>query len=663
MTSEAVKSDEITIDGGSSATSVGEQNELLLLAPEKETPSNPVEEYPATAAQETSSTPVQERPFTSFQERPATPAEEFPATPVQGISSTLARDRPSTPVQDAVDEEYFPDYEHASPMRLTDQIPMENVEPMTTKHILEDKSQDVAHQAGALMDDRKIPNLRDSMAQLSLQNEYKLAPEDDDELNHSTSPVHETILVMTPMAAAVSPLRTDLNEDGFPFPNSVDAAQTYTPRHNITDSADLCIPDYDIGTIAGVSITQQDYAKVLKTEVVEDEQLTTHDPSGESSNAAQRFEALFQIATESASTEVASITDILVRAPELNLSSTVTSTETAQAPSTDEESTAKSFLDAQVTEVPRKRASGEHEGYPASESPVCQTSQVKQRSAIAALHTPPRPVKSNKAVTKSTFQLPGEVIAAKLKAQREERKKKEESNQDQCTRKDAAAPRPVLKSAKTTGSIMTTSRARSSVQSDILKSGSSTVKGRMAADRTARPSMPAQGTSTAPRTMYPSRPPHIGTSTLTSRIKPTAPTNEALKRPAALRTSTAPLRPSLPNRQSTAPTSSQLSTTIADPTTRVHASGADVFNRPMIRRALEEKAAKEKVEAQKRARAEAAERSRQMSREFAERKKGGVKSMGGSRNVSGDSKGVVVAAVGGNEGGLGMDVDGTVEAC
>jgi len=83
----------------------------------------------------------------------------------------------------------------------------------------------------------------------------------------------------------------------------------------------------------------------------------------------------------------------------------------------------------------------------------------------------------------------------------------------------------------------------------------------------------------------------------------------------------------------------------------------------MIRRALEEKAAKEKVEAQKRARAEAAERSRQMSREFAERKKGGVKSMGGSRNVSGDSKGVVVAAVGGNEGGLGMDVDGTVEAC
>ena len=106
------------------------------------------------------------------------------------------------------------------------------------------------------------------MAQLSLQNEYKLAPEDDDELTHGTSPVHETILVMTPIAAAVSPRRTDLNEDGFPFPNSVDAAQTYTPRHNITESADLCIPDYDIGTMAGVSITRQKDAEVVEAEVV-----------------------------------------------------------------------------------------------------------------------------------------------------------------------------------------------------------------------------------------------------------------------------------------------------------------------------------------------------------------------------------------------------------
>ena len=660
MTSEAVKSAEVTIDGESSATSVFGQNELLLLAPEEETPSAPGEEYLATPTQP--ATPAQERLSSLVQERPSTPAEECPATPAQEIQSTLAQERPATPNQEAVDEEYFPDYEHASPMRLTEQNPMENADLMTTQHMREDKTEDAAHQAGALMNDTKIPDLQDSMAQLSLQNEYKLAAEDEDELTYNTSPVHETILVMTPMAAAISPRRPDPNEDGFPFPSSVDAAQIYTPRHNITESADLCIPDYDIGTMAGVSIIRQDDTKVVEAEVVEDEQLTTHDLSGESSNAAQRFEALFQIATESASTEVASITDILVRAPELNLGSTVTSTETAQAPGKDVEDNAESFLDAQVTEVSRERASGEREARPASEAPTCQTSQVKQKSAIAALHTPPRPIKSNKAVTKSTFQLPGEVIAAKLKAQREERKKKEESNQDQRPRKDAVV-RPVLKSAMTADSVMTTTRARSSVQSDTLKGGSSTVKGRMAADRTARPSMPARGTSTAPRTMYPSRPPHIGASTLTSRNKPAAPTNEALKRPAALRTSTAPSRPSLPNRKSTAPAPAQSATTTADTATRVHATGADVFNRPMVRRALEEKAAKEKVEAQKRARAEAAERSRQMSREFAERKKGGGKSVGGTRNVSGESKGVVVAEVGKDDARVAVVVEGTVEAC
>jgi len=82
-----------------------------------------------------------------------------------------------------------------------------------------------------------------------------------------------------------------------------------------------------------------------------------------------------------------------------------------------------------------------------------------------------------------------------------------------------------------------------------------------------------------------------------------------------------------------------------------------------VRRALEEKAAKEKVEAQKRARAEAAERSRQMSREFAERKKGGGKSVGGTRNVSGESKGVVVAEVGKDDARVAVVVEGTVEAC
>lgn len=54
--------------------------------------------------------------------------------------------------------------------------------------------------------------------------------------------------------------------------------------------------------------------------------------------------------------------------------------------------------------------------------------QVKERSAIAALHTPPRVAKSTKPLTKSTFRLPSEGLAEKMKTQRAERLKRMEEH-------------------------------------------------------------------------------------------------------------------------------------------------------------------------------------------------------------------------------------------
>ena len=647
-----MKSAESTIARESSATSVVEQNEHP--APEEEIPSVPFEECPATPAQEETPSSVQERPHTAVEECSATPAQERPPIPTQ--------DRSSTPVQETVDEDYLPDYEYASPMRVTDNNPMDDADILVERHILENHAEDGEYQVETLMTGSTIPSLEDSMDQLSIQNEYKLAAEDEDELNHDTPPLR------TPMVSRVVDLHELHDSTGT---EAVDALHTYTPQHNITESADLCIPDYDVGTVFGVVIpTQQDDAGAIGQELVEDEQVSTHGSSEESSNAAQRFEALFQeMATESASTEIATITDILIRAPDLGPNRTGMPIEADQALSNDLESSEGLLHSAHINEVSQDSAPDAPQVSATSEAPTSQTSQVKQRSIIAALHTPPRPVKSTKAATKSTFQLPGEAIAAKLKAQREERQKKEQSNQAQGIRKDPLA-RPALKSIRTTGSIMTTSQARSSVKSDTIKSGSSTMNSRPTIDRTARPSMPARGVSTTVRTMYPSRPPHIGASTLTTRTKPSAATTDTLQksapvlpRPANPRTSTAPLRPSLDSRKSTAPAQPSVADS-AGP--RVHATGADVFNRPMIRRAIEEKAAKEKVEAQKRARAEAAERSRQMSREFAERKKGitggKVGNGAGSRNVSEKSQEVAMAEVVKVDGGAGVAMEGAVEA-
>lgn len=94
--------------------------------------------------------------------------------------------------------------------------------------------------------------------------------------------------------------------------------------------------------------------------------------------------------------------------------------------------------------------------------------KVKQRSAITALHTPPALEKSSKPLTKSNFQLPGEAVTAKFKAQREERLKKEE---EEAMKRKEFKPRPAPKFAKPVEVKATAaSRARMSIAtSDVSR--------------------------------------------------------------------------------------------------------------------------------------------------------------------------------------------------
>lgn len=269
-----------------------------------------------------------------------------------------------------------------------------------------------------------------------------------------------------------------------------------------------------------------------------------------------------------------------------------------------------------------------------AEAPA-QVQKTKSRSTISALHTPPRATKSNKPVTKSTFQLSGEAIAAKLKAQREERLLRME--EEEKRRKEFKA-RPMAKPTKPLVFKATlTSRARMSLmheRSQIVAKSADPIADR--SKSSSRPSLPATK-HTAPGR------PSFAVSMGTGRLA--ASTNS----PLAISTITSQSQSTV-RKQNTArstienhkpvsrvgvpaKTNGTADSVSCPPRRTVRATGAGVFRRPMLQKAEQEKALKEKIEAQKKARIEAAERSKNLARAFAEKKKSA--SQASSRNVSG----------------------------
>ncbi|KAL9021126.1 MAG: hypothetical protein Q9185_001665 [Variospora sp. 1 TL-2023] len=202
---------------------------------------------------------------------------------------------------------------------------------------------------------------------------------------------------------------------------------------------------------------------------------------------------------------------------------------------------------------------------------------VKKR--VSSVHKAPFvPVKSTKPPTRSNFELPGDAVARKLKEAREERMKREE---EEKAKKPVFKARPVRLSQAPLVKATATSKARISM---------------------ARGEVPAvmAGKEISPNLKVTPRP----------RIV----TNSG-KRPAAV-----PVNSSSRVSRGPPPSMVRQSINSAD-AALLKAKGKEVFNRGQIEHDEREKMRKEKEEAAKKARADAAERGRIASRQWAEKQK------------------------------------------
>jgi len=227
-----------------------------------------------------------------------------------------------------------------------------------------------------------------------------------------------------------------------------------------------------------------------------------------------------------------------------------------------------------------------------SQSPAkVQPNTVKKR-ALSTNKPGFVPAKSTKPVTKSSFSLPGEAVAARLKAQREERLKREE----EAEKRKVFKARPAPPSASGPGA-----RPRENKTSQARKSLFSSGPNKE---------------NVAPKPAAVEAKPRTAVTVIKTRPDP-AKANSGVRRTASV--SNKPNTIHGPRLSSL--TSGQRLTLTKGDVVQQKARGKEVFSRTKAEIERLEKEKKEKEEAAKRARAEAAERGRQASREWAEKQK------------------------------------------
>lgn len=273
----------------------------------------------------------------------------------------------------------------------------------------------------------------------------------------------------------------------------------------------------------------------------------------------------------------------------------------------------------------------------------------RRRPISVSFPTPPPPPKSTKPPTKSTFQLPGEAVAARLKAAREERLKKEE--EEAGAKKCDFKARPAPKSRAGTMSVAVKQTAASRARESMMQCGGSGAaaeekenKTRVNVNMPGPTILPLKRTSSISTTAGGKRQSTLMATTkrnsgLLNRPASTLPfsnsssANDDEKAPQA-NASIKRERPAFTTSTSTSNTltaSKRLSMTVVPQVTKSTITPADVatqrlkgrevFNRDRVEKEERERLRKEKEEAAKRARAEAAERGRIASREWAEKQK------------------------------------------
>lgn len=227
----------------------------------------------------------------------------------------------------------------------------------------------------------------------------------------------------------------------------------------------------------------------------------------------------------------------------------------------------------------------------AATGPSMRKSPDALKKRVSSVHKAPfQPTKSTKAPTKAAFKLPGEAVARKLKEQREERQKREETEPPkQQTLK--ARPKPTRLSHAPEIKLTAAAKARLSMARGEPLPKTSSING-----------------TTAPK-------PHTRANSMAPSDK-----SQPMSRLSVAKRTNAP--PSANTSASHAP-SMTASTTTPTSEDLVHqkVKGKQVFGRARAELEERDKAKKDKEEAAKKARAEAAERGRLASREWAEKQK------------------------------------------
>lgn len=247
----------------------------------------------------------------------------------------------------------------------------------------------------------------------------------------------------------------------------------------------------------------------------------------------------------------------------------------------------------------------------------------KRRPISLSFPAPPPLSKSSKPPTKPTFQLPGDAVAAKLKAQKEERLKRDE---EAAIKKPAFKARPVP--AYKNASLATVKQTTASKARENMMRGDGVEK----ENKIIVPGVSIQPQKRTSSVNFVNGKRH---SVITATTKRNSSLVSRTNSIASRTIDTSNVQPSTARPAFTTSISSDSakrhSAVIGAPISKSTVTAADaaaqrlkareIFNRDKVEKEEKEKQRKEKEEAARRARAEAAERGRIASREWAEKQK------------------------------------------
>jgi hypothetical protein len=235
----------------------------------------------------------------------------------------------------------------------------------------------------------------------------------------------------------------------------------------------------------------------------------------------------------------------------------------------------------------------------------------------------PPPPKSTKAPTKPNFQLPGEAIAAKLKAQKEERLRREAGGEEPATRQVSMPPR--LRSAKppTVANFQLPGDAIAAKLKAQKEERLKREEEAGSAKRVAFKARPAPVRKTGPEPVRQTVTSKARESLMSKENGVTTSTSVGKRGSIVLSRSISVSSADSSNRNNMIMSAGAVAKSAVTPTDAAaqKVKGKQVFNRDKMEKETRDRERKEKEEAAKKARAEAAERGRIASREWAQKQR------------------------------------------